>query len=69
MKIVHKQIQKNINFGAAKIQKSKDISEDKMYKLNNPRYNDKPFLIEPEEYDDRTKLSKNIEKMKEKSKK
>ena len=64
-----KQIKRNLNFGEAKTQASKDKSTDKIFKINNPQYKDKPYLIEPQEYDDNLKYVLNIEKMKKKSKK
>ena len=55
IEIITKKIKQNLNFGEAKTQSSKDKSTDKMFKLNNPQYKDKPFLLSPAMYDKKMK--------------
>ena len=47
--------QKHLNAGFAKILASKNKSEDKLYKINNPKYIDKPYLLTPTMYDKKMK--------------
>ena len=60
-----KQIKKKLEFGEARIDASNVKSADKKYKQLNPQHINKPYLIEPEEYDDPAKLKRRIDKMKE----